>query len=139
MTSALTGGCLCGAVRYRTATPPGRVSHCHCQDCRKHSGAPFQTWANFATTDILFEAARPAIHASSAVAERGFCANCGTPLTFQYLETRDRLSLSVGSLDDPSAVTPECHYFAERPVSWLHLDDGLPRLDRHGDPIDDDG
>lgn len=121
------GGCLCGAVRYRATSASTDASHCHCQMCRRHGGTVFQTWVSFAADDLAFVEGAPQIYASSELAERGFCARCGTPLTFRYLATPGRLSVFVGSLDRPESVTPSVHHWGDEEVSWLRLDDGLPR------------
>ena len=128
MTSEQTGGCLCGAVRYRAKAEPLQVVHCHCGMCQKASGAPFQTWVAFRSADLAFTSGAPAHYQSSEIARRGYCARCGTPLTFQYLNRPEQLSVTVGSLDDPGRVRPERHYWTSRQVAWLKLDDGLPRL-----------
>lgn len=124
------GGCLCGAVRYRATSAPIDASHCHCAMCRRHGGTVFQTWVTFATDELAFVKGAPKIYASSELAERGFCARCGTPLTFRYLATPGRLSVSVGSLDRPESVTPTLHHWGDEEISWLRLDDGLPRRAR---------
>jgi Glutathione-dependent formaldehyde-activating enzyme len=72
----------------------------------------------------------PAYYASSKIARRGFCNRCGTPLSFEFLDS-ERMDLSVGSLDEPGQLKPTEHFAAEsRIASWFH-DDGLPcsRLD----------
>ncbi len=74
----------------------------------------------------------PASYASSKLARRGFCANCGTPLSFEYLGS-ERMDLSVGSLDDPGAVKPASHFAVESRIAAWHVDDRLPeqRLDAY--------
>ncbi len=125
------GGCLCGAVRYRASAEPVRTSHCHCEMCRRHGGALFQTWVSFPSDRFAFVRGAPTVYASSDIAERGHCGRCGTPLTFQYLDRREDVSVSVGSLDRPNAITPTVHYWAKDMVSWLSIEDGLPRRNRH--------
>ena len=74
----------------------------------------------------------PKFHASSKFAKRGFCPECGTPLSFEYLDS-ERMDLSVGSLDDPAAVKPTSHFAVETRIAAWHGDDGLPgeRLEDH--------
>ena len=122
-----TGGCLCGAVRYRAAGEPIAVSHCHCSMCRRASGGPFLTFARFAAKDFTFTEGQPALFRSSESAVRGFCGACGCQITFQYDDRPDRIDVTVGSLDRPDAVTPMRHIWIESQISWLHMDDGLPR------------
>ncbi len=125
------GGCLCGAVRYRATAEPLRASHCHCKMCRRHGGVLFQTWVSFPSDRFTFVRGAPTIYPSSDIAERGHCNRCGTPLTFQYLDKREYVSVSVGSLDRPDEVTPTVHFWAKDMIPWLSMDDRLPRRTRH--------
>lgn len=98
-----SGGCQCGAVRYRFAAL-GKASICHCRMCQKAAGnyfAPLVEVEGFEWTR-----GQRGLFASSNLSERGFCRDCGTPLT---LETDGVFEVMVGSLDDPSAVLIEYH------------------------------
>ena len=123
-----TGGCLCGAVRYRAAGAPERVAHCHCGMCRRVSGAPFITAAAFAQTTFAWTKGEPAVYRSSAEAERGFCARCGSTLSFRFFASHDWIYVFVGSLDRPQDVVPADHIFTATQLPWIHLDDSLPRF-----------
>ena len=123
----LTGGCQCGAVRYRMEAAPTGTNVCHCRMCQKASGGPFMAFAGVRLDELVWTRGPPKIFASSAVAERSFCADCGTPLTYRLLG-RDRISVTLGSLDRPSAVTPEMQYGVESKLSWL---DSVPSLPQH--------
>ena len=125
----LEGGCLCGQVRYR-ATPSHRDGYyCHCRMCQLAFGNAHATYVNLRKSEVQWLGA-PAYYASSKIARRGFCSHCGTPLSFESLDS-DRMDLSVGSLDDPSAVTPTEHFGVETRIATWHAPDGLPesRLD----------
>jgi hypothetical protein len=101
MTSPYTGGCQCGAVRFR-AESLGRPSICHCRMCQKAMGSfygPFVT-----AYGLEWTRGAPKYFASSDLARRGFCAECGTPLLYQY-ETGDP-ELTIGSLDNPPLAAP---------------------------------
>ncbi len=124
----LTGGCQCGAARYRLDAKLTGASVCHCRMCQKASGGPFMAFAGVRLAELVWTRGGPKVFASSNVAERGFCAECGTALTFRILG-RDRISLTIGSLDDPSAVAPEMQYGAESELPWLQ---GIGALPRHG-------
>ena len=121
------GGCLCGAVRFRARGEPLLVEHCHCSMCRKASGAPVVTSANFPTDAFRWTKGRPKYRRSSKIAERGFCAACGSPLTFRFDGRRDYMSINVGSMDRPERVTPECHIFVADAIPWMLHRDSLPR------------
>jgi hypothetical protein len=125
-----SGGCLCGAVRFRAAGRPGIVTHCHCGMCRRASGAPFVTWAAFPRAGFVFDRGTPTTYRSSANAERQFCPTCGTQLTFRYLDDDASIDVTVATLDNPALVTPQDHIWTEAQLPWIRCDDGLPRLRR---------
>jgi hypothetical protein len=101
----LTGGCQCGAVRYALYSAPERAGICHCRMCQKAVGGPFTTWANVRAENFAWTRGTPGTFRSSSAAERGFCRRCGTPLYFAYIKRPGSISMSVGSLDTPEAVT----------------------------------
>jgi hypothetical protein len=126
----IEGGCLCGAIRYRALADPYDVTHCHCSSCRKASGAPFVTWFSVDRDKFSFIAGKPTSYASSANVVRTFCSQCGTALTYQRTDVPDAIDITVGSMDDPAAITPEDHTWTERQLPWIVLADGLPRYSR---------
>lgn len=96
----LTGGCQCGAVRFR-AESLGRASICHCRMCQKAFGSfvgPFVTGRG-----VVWTRGEPKRFQSSNIAKRGFCADCGTPLT---IEDDDGIELAVGAFDNPNVAAP---------------------------------
>lgn len=121
----LTGGCQCGAVRYQMLTRPEHASICHCGMCRKASGQPFMAFARVRHENLRWTRGRPAVFASSDIAERGFCSACGTPLTYRHVDGRN-ISLTIGSLDDPEAARPMVQFGIEGKLSWLGELDQLP-------------
>ena len=123
-----TGGCQCGAVRYALYAEPERVHLCHCRKCQRAVGGPFAAFAPVRLADFAWTRGAPAIHRSSETATRGFCAACGTPLSFQH-DGGDWIDVTIGSLDRPEAVAPECHYGVESRLPWLDALDALPRLE----------
>lgn len=114
----MTGGCQCGAVRYALFARPDRVGICHCRMCQKAVGGPFFAWAAVSVSDISWTHGAPSIFASSSAAERGFCARCGTPLTFRYVKRPDHIDVTLGSLDEPAAVTPTLLMGTESRLRW---------------------
>ena len=112
-----TGGCQCGAVRYALlAMPEGSV--CHCRMCQKAVGGPFAALAKLAKADVVWTRDQPAAFRSSAGACRDFCAACGTPLTFRYLDAA-HMEVTIGSLDDPAAVPAVRNYGTESRLPWI--------------------
>ncbi len=124
---ALSGGCQCGAVRFRVEGEPGqervgRASICWCRMCQKAFGGPFGALVTVNVADLTWTRGARATFQSSDAVRRGFCAACGTPLTFEY--GADKIDLSVFAFDDPSAVEPAVQLAVEsRPVWMEHLAD----------------
>ena len=131
--ATITGGCLCGAIRYETSTPLSDVHYCHCRMCQKAFGNLFAAFGSIPREALRFTSGSPKLYRSSPYAERGFCAECGTPLTFRYLKS-SWIAVSLGSLDRPEAVRPEIHWGIESQVPWLAIHDDLPRKRVEGDP-----
>jgi hypothetical protein len=123
----LTGGCQCGAVRYRLDAAPTGANICHCRMCQKAGGAPFMAFAGVRLAELVWTRGAPKIFASSAVAERGFCGDCGTPLTWRG-HGRDRIGVTIGSLDEPAAVAPVTQFSVETRIPWLDDVDESPVL-----------
>lgn len=121
-----TGGCQCGAVRFRATMQPTDVSCCHCRMCQRAVGNLFAALAMFRKDRIEWTIGEPAVFASSSVAERGFCRCCGTPLFFRYKASAD-VELMVGSFDHPELLEPRHHYGIESQVPWHIIGDALPR------------
>jgi hypothetical protein len=116
--AGLAGGCQCGAVRYRLEGEPTGANICHCRMCQKAGGAPFMAFGGVRMSEFVVTRGVLSTFASSDIAERGFCAQCGTPLTYRGLGT-DRISVTLGSLDDPGAVEPETQLGVESRLRWL--------------------
>ena len=129
-TATRSGGCQCGKVRYQADGEPVLVALCHCGMCRRASAAPMVAWAMFAQEQVRFTESEPARYASSAEAERGFCAGCGTQISFTADYIPGLIDLTVGSFDAPDTLRPVLHYWTSKQLPWLEFDDGLPR---HGE------
>ena len=133
MSETLSGGCLCGDVRYEIRGEPVYVFHCHCSMCRRAGGAAFQTWAGFEDDVLTVTQGRAESYESSSFAIRKFCGRCGGQLFYNYTEGQTpAVWITVGTLDRPEALTPQRHIFVADSVPWLHFADGLPRTE--GEP-----
>lgn len=132
MTFSLAGGCLCGAVRFTCAAAPSMVSYCHCRMCQKATGSAFWVSANFDRAAVTWEGERMT-RRSSPLAVRGFCAACGSPLSFEY-DDGDHISLSAGAFDEPDALEPMQHGGIESKLAWLNIIDDLPIERTDDDP-----
>jgi len=102
---AITGGCQCGAVRYRVEVELDNPHLCHCRMCQKAAGNYFMPLAGAPRGRIVVTRGEPGWFRSSDVVRRGFCRDCGTPLFFDPV-TSDHMLVVLGSLDDPSRYKP---------------------------------
>jgi len=117
------GGCLCGSVRYRAIGEPKWVAYCHCTSCRRATGAPVSAYAGFARRHFAYVAGKPRRFRSSPGVVRSFCADCGTPLTYEGERWPDEIHIHLGTLDRPARLVPEHHAFREERLPWLPLGD----------------
>lgn len=133
-----TGGCLCGAVRYRLSRISTDVAHCHCRICQRSSGAAFLTWATVPRAELEITG-EPAWYRSSPAARRGFCPSCGTQLFFAFdadaVTTRPDvpgdpaadIDVTVASLDRPDAFVPTRNIWVGTRRAFAHgFDATLP-------------
>jgi hypothetical protein len=118
-TTGFSGGCQCGAVRFRVARL-GRPSICHCRMCQKAFGAFYGPLVT--GHDVAWTRGEPKHFQSSNLVSRGFCAECGTPLTYEY---EGGIELAIGAFDDPRVAAPVIQV---NPADKLPFVDELPRL-----------
>jgi hypothetical protein len=138
MSDVVSGGCQCGAVRYKTATAPMTSRLCWCRVCQYIA-------AGNATVNVCFPAAgfevsgEPqdfvSIAESGSRMHRRFCGVCGTPL-FSQAEARPHLVfVRAGTLDDPNIAKPESTIWARSAPDWACIDERLPRIDGQPPPV----
>ena len=120
---AMTGGCQCGAVRFSAKLPLGRASLCHCRMCQKATGGLFAPFVS-AASGLTWTHGQPAHFRSSNRVRRGFCAACGTPLTFE--PDMGPVELSIGAFDDPAAIPPTIQHDLSARLPWFEDLAGLP-------------
>ena len=120
-TKQFEGGCLCGSVRFTSSGEPTGVYWCHCQSCRRHTGAPVSVFVAFkpqAYTVTKGEITK--FDSSPGKTRRGFCARCGSTLTCESLPEVTLTHFHVGAFDHPEQLQPTRHYFVEERLPWLH-------------------
>ncbi len=115
-TMPITGGCMCGAVRYEATEPPQKVGYCHCRMCQKWTGKLFMAYAMFRSAAFRITQGEPKFYKSSVLLERGFCADCGTQVCDHYLKGVDYMFATIGSLDHPEDWPPNEHFGIESQV-----------------------
>jgi hypothetical protein len=133
-TGSAGGGCLCGAIRYRVTGPPRATSLCHCESCRRATGGPSLAWVIFDEDKVEIVRGALAIHASSPGVERGFCARCGSSLSYTRANRPGLFDLATGSLDDPEAFPPDKEIWLEEKLSWEAANPALPHHARFSTP-----
>jgi hypothetical protein len=128
MSETVTGGCMCGKVRYTARIDDDDAYLCHCRMCQRSSGNISLAMKNVKRPDVSW-AREPDYYQSSPFARRGFCASCGTSLTFEFTDgTSENMDLIVGTFDDPSRFRPRHHFGAESlHRAWLNTE-GLPEM-----------
>ena len=124
------GGCRCGAVRYEAQAPAFNLCFCHCTSCRRAAGASPVAWASFTRSKFRVTAGMLAETHSSAHVLRGFCAACGTCLTYRHDGRGDDIDVTLGSLDEPARLAPVMHVWVEDKLPWVLIADQLPQHPR---------
>ena len=138
MTTALEGGCSCGAVRYRLTSAPLFVHCCHCLNCQKHTGSAF-------VINLLIEAARVERLAGApepvVMPENGGtpnrifrCPTCRVAVWSVYGGRDAILFVRGGTLDSPAAVAPDVHIYTRSKLPWVRLPEGVPAFEAYYDP-----
>lgn len=121
MTETLTGGCLCGAVRYRAATDETLHYVCHCTDCQRYSGGAHHA-AIVVAADVLTVTGAPRHYLHRAESGRSiaryFCDACGGHLFTSPWPDVTRYSVKYGTLDEPAAFAPAAEIWARSRASW---------------------
>ena len=123
----ITGGCLCGAVRFQITAKPLAAHYCHCTMCQRQTGGPFSVSATVPSRGFSITKDEPAAYESSPGILRLFCGACGSPIGVCAAEDPKLFAIYLGCFDDPNLVKPELHEFTSTQVNWCALDDDLPR------------
>ena len=121
------GGCACGAVRYRLSSKPMFVNCCHCRDCQRQTGSAFVINAviESAHIEILSGEAEPVGVPTNSGRPHDIyrCPRCKTAVWSDYGRRPALRFVRVGTLDEPSALSPDAHIFTRSKLPWV----GLPR------------
>jgi len=125
-TPVATGGCQCGKVRYVLYVAPENAHVCHCRMCQRATGGLFAALAGAPKSEFAWTQGEAAVFASSNLATRGYCRDCGTPLSFTYNQPEARFYVTIGSLDDPEAAPIVKQYGLESRISWVKFCEEVP-------------
>lgn len=135
MTLPITGGCVCGAVRYESTAEPLLMVKCHCRDCQRTSGGPYVPAVVFSFA--AFRVTQGTIQHHATESERGghnlrgFCPKCGSRLTGAENPERGIIGVVASSLDDPSIFAPTLEMFVDDAQPWDLMDQATPKHPRH--------
>lgn len=120
-----SGGCQCGAVRYRYTEKPTSAHVCHCRMCQKAFGAFYAPLVGGPKSAFEVTRGEISIFNSSDLARRGFCNQCGTPLSFDFSDS-EWISVSIGSLDRPQDFPPVDQHGIEARLPYTNAIGSLP-------------
>jgi hypothetical protein len=121
-TDQFEGGCLCGAVRFIATGQPKGVYWCHCQSCRKHSGAPASVFVAFEHPAYrVTQGEITKLDSTPGRTRRGFCARCGSTLTCESAGLPTETHFHIGAFDRAAELQPTRHVFPGEQLPWLHL------------------
>ena len=133
MTPPITGRCLCGAITYAADAPPLWQMHCHCDSCRRATGAAFASFFGLKDGTWRWTGATPAAYRSSPDVLRLFCPHCGTPMAYCSTRFPGETHFHAGTLDHPETYRPTAHVHVAEAQPWADIHDGLPRHDGTSD------
>ena len=126
----LTGGCLCGQVRYEIKAEPVSMANCHCRTCQKAVGAAYFP-ALFVRADSLKITGNIKEYASLAdsgnTMYRAFCPECGTALFGRNSRFTDIRPVSAASLDEPACYSPQKDIWVSAAQSWDFMNPEIPK------------
>lgn len=132
MSTPLSGGCACGAVRYECSAEPRVAFNCHCRDCQRASGSAFASVLIVPKEAFKVLKGTPKFHRvtgdSGNPVERGFCPECGSPVFIHEPESPVFVEIQAASLDDPSWVRPVMDIYTGRAQPWDYLNPALPKF-----------
>ena len=137
MPRKLSGRCSCGAIRYECDADPIIMMNCHCRDCQQASGSGYAAIVVVPKAAIQIrgqQSYHKVIGQSGKATERGFCPNCGSPITVTSERRPDVLGLQAGSLNDPSTYQPMMNVFTSSSQPWDKMDAKLQKYS-HSPPV----
>jgi len=138
MSPPYSGRCLCGAVRYRTATPPSRTVVCHCTFCQRATGSAFAVWPTFFEKHVEVTGTLNTFETRSDESGRRirlhFCAKCGTTIGSHWQEDRGEIAFLGGTLDDSRGMKVDYHVWTRSKLNWFELPPGAKAFEKSSRP-----
>jgi hypothetical protein len=130
MSELFNGRCLCGELRYQCGAPVLPPSFCHCESCRRASGAHVVAWATVPRGSFKVLSGSLRGFASSPPVLRQYCERCNTPVTYSNQTLPETIDITVATLDSPDSMTPVDHIWMEDAAAWDRPQDGCPQFAR---------
>jgi hypothetical protein len=132
MSNPLTGGCLCGAIRYAVSQPVTELRACHCRHCQKASGAGGGVNAVVPAASFRITQGTPKLYVDTAASgnrlNRHFCGACGSPIYSQREKHPEFVVIRGGSFDDSDNMRITAHIWTASARPWSHID---PNCEQH--------
>jgi hypothetical protein len=129
----ITGGCLCGKVRYRAEADPTAATVCHCRDCQKFSGSAFAALVFVPKEKLAIEGTPKtftSLGGSGNPLRRLFCPECGSSIAEEPGTRPGAVILNIGTFDDPGVVKPAREIFRDDALPWVEVHGDIPRFAR---------
>ena len=123
----ITGGCLCGKVRYTATAAPLFQGVCHCTDCQRQTGTAYSVVAAFGASDVKVTGDMKTYRNTGSSGNdvlRRFCAECGSPILSEPAASQGMVFVKAGTLDDTSIVDPKVHVWCDSKQSWVAIPEG---------------
>lgn len=127
---ATRGHCLCAKTRWSFSGEPAWGCFCHCDDCRRNCSAPVVAWLGVPLTVFEWTGQPPKTLESSPGVFRHFCSDCGSPMGFEADHYPGGMHLYAASMEHPEEFKPTFHVNISSKLSWLPIDDDLPKYER---------
>ena len=132
----ITGGCLCGSVRYTSDAEPVLVAVCHCSTCQKYTGSAFSLNLGMPSHSVTITGESLATYEDRSGASgnpffRAFCSRCGSPISGYGAAYSGLTFMKGGTLDDPSWVRPNAHVWCSEKQPWVMIEEGVAQYPRN--------
>lgn len=133
----ITGGCLCGAVRYAVEGEPSAQAVCHCRNCQRQTGSAFSVLVAVPRAALTLNGTPQTFvdqGDSGAAVHRHFCGACGSPIYTELPSAPAVVYLKAGTMDEPRELAPRVHVWCDSAWSWPGVPENAIRFGK-GPPV----
>jgi len=131
LADALTGGCLCGGVRFELTEPPTIAGYCHCTRCQRRTGTAAAASARIVPGSLRLLSGEELVRTFRPPDgwPKSFCSVCGSALWSEHPDDAELKSIRLGAFDEDPGIRPSYRQFVAYAAPWEPIpDDGLPRF-----------